>query len=95
VPVLGGRPLPLALRPGDIVTTVAAVEERTGLSVVLRTGTGKDGPVLTESGEVLADLLVPDGTAVTTELDARIRSAEGVADTGYFAPDPGRQVVDG
>ena len=74
---------------------MAAVEERTGLSVVLRTGPGKDGPVLTESGEVLADLVVPDGTAVTAELDARIRSADGVADTGYFAPDPGRQVVAG
>jgi ribose 5-phosphate isomerase A len=95
VAVLGGCPLPLALRPTGIFATVAAVEGRTGLEVVLRTGSGKDGPVLTESGEVLADLVVPDGTVMTAELDARIRSSDGVADTGYFAPSPTREVVTG
>ncbi len=95
VSVLGGCPLPLALRPAGIFETVAAIEERTGMTVALRSGSGKDGPVLTESGEVLADLRVPDGSAVTAELDGLIRSADGVADTGYFAPGPGREVLGG
>ncbi len=95
VPVLGSCPLPLALRPAGIFATVAAVEERTGMAVGLRTGTGKDGPVLSESGDVLADLLVPHGSAITAELDASVRSADGVVETGYFAPSPRRQVVGG
>ncbi len=95
VAVLGGAPLPLALRPRGIFATVAAIGERTGLTTVLRSGSGKDGPVLTESGEVLGDLVIPDGVAVTAELDALVRSVDGVRATGYFAPDPRREVIGG
>jgi ribose 5-phosphate isomerase len=63
--------------------------------VALRTGTGKDGPVLTESGGVLADLLVPSGVVVTDGLDRQTRSVPGVMDTGYFAPSPKREFVAG
>jgi len=62
---------------------------------VLRAGTGKDGPVLTESGGVLADLLVPGDVVVTDGLDGSIRAVAGVMDTGYFAPSAKRQFVGG
>ena len=59
------------LRPAGIFGCVEAVESIGAGPVVLRAGTGKDGPVLTESGGVLADLLVPGDVVVTEELDRR------------------------
>jgi len=95
VPQLGGCPLPLVLRPADIFACVEAVEGVGAGPVVLRAGTGKDGPVLTESGGVLADLLVPGDVVVTDGLDRSIRAVPGVMDTGYFAPSAKRQFVEG
>jgi ribose 5-phosphate isomerase A len=90
---LGGCPLPLVLRPEGIFGCVDAVESFGVGTVAVRAGTGKDGPVLTESGGVLADLIVPSGVVVTAGLDGRIRSVSGVMDTGYFAPSPKREFV--
>ena len=95
VPRLGGCPLPLVLRPEGIFECVRALESIGVGPVALRTGTGKDGPVLTESGGVLADLLVPSGVVVTDGLDRQTRSVPGVMDTGYFAPSPKREFVAG
>ena len=92
---LGGCPLPLELRPSGIFATVDSVEAATSAPVVLRTGSGKDGPVITESGGILADLMVPPGTAITAALDARIRAVAGVRDTGYFAPSAKRELITG
>ena len=95
VEVLGGGPLPLELRPTGIFETVNALETVAGAPVVLRSGSGKDGPVLTESGFVLADLLVPAGLAIDSEFDARIRDVPGVGETGYFAPSARRTLITG
>ena len=92
VPRLGGCPLPMVLGPAGIFACVDAVESIGAGPVVLRAGTGKDGPVLTESGGVLADLLVPADTVVTDALDASIRAVPGVMDTGYFPPSGKRRV---
>ena len=51
--------------------------------------------MLTESGGVLADLLVPGDVVVTDGLDGSIRAVAGVMDTGYFAPSAKRQFVGG
>ena len=93
VEVLGGCPLPLELSPAGIFATVDFVEAAASAPVVLRSGSGKDGPVITESGGILADLMVPSGTAITGALDARIREVAGVRDTGYFAPSPKRELI--
>jgi len=92
---LGGCPLPLVLAPAGIFGCVREVESIGAGPVVLRAGTGKDGPVLTESGGVLADLLVPGDVVVTDGLDGSIRAVAGVMDTGYFAPSAKRQFVGG
>jgi ribose 5-phosphate isomerase A len=92
---LGGCPLPLVLRPGEIFETVDGIEALGVGSVTLRSGSGKDGPVLTESGGILADLEVSEGVPVTGRLDARLRAVPGVLDTGYFPPSPKRQFVHG
>jgi len=92
---LGGCALPLVFRPASIFAAAGAVDALGAGAVALRPGTGKDGPVLTESGGVLADLYVPDGVVVTAELDARLRAVDGVMDTGYFAPSDAREFVHG
>ena len=95
VPALGGCPVPLELDPSRLFATVRAVESAAGVPVDLRHGTGKDGPVITESGGVLADLVVPHGMVMTADLDAEVRRAAGVRDTGYFAPSPKRTLIEG
>lgn len=92
---LGGCPLPLELSPSGIFATVDSVEAAASAAVVLRSGSGKDGPVITESGGILVDLMVPSGMAITAALDARIRAVAGVRDTGYFAPSAKRELITG
>ena len=92
---LGGCPLPLVMLPSRIFDTVDGIEALGAGLVVLRTGTGKDGPVLTESGGILADLHVTEGATITDGLDARLRAVSGVLDTGYFPPSSKRQFVEG
>lgn len=94
VAILGGRPLPLDLDPSGIFETVRAVERLSDAPISVRTSSGKDGPVLSESGGVLADLEIPEGVAVTAELDERLRAVPGVRDTGYFAPSSKRTFVE-
>ena len=92
---LGGCPLPLALLPARIFETVDGIEALGVGKVTLRSGSGKDGPVLTESGDILADLDLTEGEPVSGEFDARLRAVSGVVDTGYFAPSSKRQFVEG
>jgi ribose 5-phosphate isomerase A len=95
VGALGGCPLPLVLRPDEIFETVDGIEALGVGMVALRSGSGKDGPVLAESGGILADLEVAEGETVTGGLDARLRSVSGVLDTGYFPASPKRRFVEG
>jgi ribose 5-phosphate isomerase A len=92
---LGGCPLPLVLLPSRIFDTVEGIEALGVGPVALRTGGGKDGPVLAESGGVLADLAVAKGEPVTDGLDLRLRAVAGVLDTGYFPPSSKRRFVEG
>ena len=92
---LGGRPLPLDLDPSGIFETVRAVEKLSDALISVRTGSGKDGPVLSESGGVLADLEIPEGGPISAELDQRLRAVPGVRDTGYFMPSSKRTFVEG
>ncbi len=82
------------LDPSGIFETVRAVERLSDAPISVRTSSGKDGPVLSESGGVLADLEIPEGVAVTAELDERLRAVPGVRDTGYFAPSSKRTFVE-
>ena len=90
---LGGCPLPLVLLPSQIFETVDGIEALGVGPVALRSGSGKDGPVLAESGGILADLEVTEGEPVTDGLDARLRAVSGVLETGYFPPSPKRRFV--
>jgi ribose 5-phosphate isomerase A len=76
-----GFPLPVEVHP-DAVSLVAAFVQRHGAhDAVLRIGSGKDGPVITELGCLLLDVQfdeIPHG------IHAELKQIPGVIETGLF-----------
>jgi ribose 5-phosphate isomerase A len=79
---LGTRfPMPVEVHPNAVEPVVARLQELGCREVELRTGDGKDGPVITETGFVLLDAHfdeIPNG------LDAKVNTIPGVLETGLF-----------
>ena len=79
---LGTRfPLPVEVHPSAVEHVAARLQEEGCQDVSIRTGTGKDGPVITESGFLVLDAQfaeIPHG------LHARIKGLPGVLETGLF-----------
>lgn len=76
-----GFPVPIEVHPNAVEPVAARLPELGCRSVALRTGAGKDGPVITESGFVLLDAWfdeIPAGTA------AAVKAIPGVLETGLF-----------
>ncbi len=82
VPALGRNfPLPVEVHR-DGVTLAARELTRLGASdVSLRVGSGKDGPVFTESGNLLLDARFPE---LAPGLGTEIKALPGVIETGLF-----------
>jgi ribose 5-phosphate isomerase A len=83
VRVLGEMfPAPVEIDP---VFAVSAIETLTAMEfdeVAIRTGGGKDGPVITEKGNIIADVVYREG--FTETIAREIADIEGVFDTGLF-----------
>jgi ribose 5-phosphate isomerase A len=80
---LGTRhPVPIEIDPAG-VSLVRFVLERdfSVVSVVLRSGTGKDGPVVTERGNLLFDVVFSE---IGPDLDEALIRIPGVVETGLF-----------
>ncbi|HMS25735.1 MAG TPA: ribose 5-phosphate isomerase A [Acidimicrobiia bacterium] len=83
VALLGEKfPAPVEIEPVFAIDAMAALGSMGFDSVSLRTGQGKDGPVITESGNIIADVIYRDG--FTNEVAEKISKIEGVVDTGLF-----------
>lgn len=83
VQVLGEKfPAPVELEPVHVVEAMAELSAMGFDSVSLRTSEGKDGPVVTESGNVIADIIYRAG--FTAEITQKISEVDGVFDTGLF-----------
>jgi len=83
VVVLGEKfPAPVEVNPASAVETIAQLQSFGFDSVAIRTGQGKDGPVITESGNIIADVFYRDG--FDNELAEKITQTHGVFDTGLF-----------
>ncbi len=79
---LGERfPIPVEVVPLALPVVVEALTELGAVETEIRTGTGKDGPVITESGNVLLDCRF---TEVGPDLEARIKAITGVVESGLF-----------
>ena len=83
VSVLGEKfPAPVEINPINAVEVMKELSSMGFDEVALRTGQGKDGPIITEAGNVIADIIFRPGFDM--ELASKISSIEGVVDTGLF-----------
>jgi ribose 5-phosphate isomerase A len=80
---LGSRfPVPVEIDPAAISLVRYILErEFSPVSIVLRTGTGKDGPVVTERGNLLFDVVFSE---IGPDLDFALIKIPGVIETGLF-----------
>jgi ribose 5-phosphate isomerase A len=76
------QPVPVEIFPSATAVTTAKIREIGG-KPVLRTGTGKVGPVVTDNGNFILDVTV-DQINNPDELDTKLRSIPGVVETGLF-----------
>lgn len=70
--------LPFALRP------VQRSVEALGARVVLRKGSGKDGPVVSDHGNLVADVYFNDGVPDPEALGRRLDAIPGLVEHGLF-----------
>ena len=79
---LGTRfPLPVEVHPNAVEHVAARLQEEGSQDVSIRTGTGKDGPVITESGFLVLDA---EFAEIPFGLHDRIKAVPGVLETGLF-----------
>jgi ribose 5-phosphate isomerase A len=76
-------PVPVEVLP-MAATPVARTLESLGASPALRTGTEKDGPVVTDQGLWILDAAFPDGITDPTAVNRTLGMRPGVLDHGLF-----------
>jgi len=77
-----GQPLPLEVLPFALGSVLRGIEEL-GSKAVVRKGSGKLGPVVTDNGNFIVDAdfgAIPDPRG----LDAELKAVPGVLETGLF-----------
>lgn len=83
---LGSRfPLPVEVHPDAVGAVAAFVQGRGCTDARLRTGTGKDGPVITELGCLILDVSFEE---IPRGLNAELKRIPGVIETGLFEDYP-------
>ena len=89
---LGSRfPIPVEVLPEAIYPVKKALYDLGATEVLLRkAGTSKDGPVLTEHGNVLLDARFPN---IEDRLEKDIKGIVGVVDSGLFALYPQIEII--
>jgi ribose 5-phosphate isomerase A len=86
VPRLGTRfPVPVEVLPAAAALVEARLKSL-GAAVTLRPAGGKDGPVITDNGNLVFDAVFPAGTdgADWDRIDAALDGQPGVAEHGLF-----------
>lgn len=79
---LGERfPVPVEVIPAALPTLAGPLAELGAVEMKLRTGSGKDGPVITESGNLLVDCRFD---RIDPGLEAGIKRITGVVESGLF-----------
>ncbi|MGI8713485.1 MAG: ribose 5-phosphate isomerase A [Solirubrobacteraceae bacterium] len=74
-------PMPVEVHPNAVELVAARLRELGCREVTLRTGAGKDGPVITESGFMLLDAHFDE---IPIGLHAQVKAVPGVLETGLF-----------
>jgi len=76
------HPVPVEVLPSAAVIAMSKIRKLGG-KPVLRVGTGKVGPVVTDNGNFILDVLMKK-IENPEELDLKLRSIPGVVETGLF-----------
>jgi ribose 5-phosphate isomerase A len=76
-----GCGIPVEVVPEAIVLAEEGLKSLGAQEVVIRVGTGKHGPVITERGNIILDATFAD---VPERLETDIKSIIGVVDSGLF-----------
>ncbi len=74
-------PIPIEVNPEAINLVRQALYEMGAESVTLRLAKGKDGPVVTEDGNVILDTVIRN---VDETYEKKLKSIVGVVETGLF-----------
>ena len=79
---LGSKfPVPVEVVPRALPVVVPELESLGAVELQIRTGSGKDGPVLTELGNVIVDCRFDE---IAGGLEVAIKSTTGVVESGLF-----------
>ncbi len=78
---IGASPVPVEVFPDALHNTVKELEALEPASITLRLATAKDGPIITQSGNLILDCAFPH---VEEGLERAIKSIPGVIESGLF-----------
>lgn len=76
-----GCPIPVEVVPESLSLVDDALKSLGAREAIVRVGTGKHGPVITERGNIIIDATFP---VVTERLEGDIKALVGVVDSGLF-----------
>ncbi|MEM1557788.1 MAG: ribose 5-phosphate isomerase A [Thermoproteota archaeon] len=78
-----GFPIPVEVPPDFVILIKKRLEKALGVNVKIRTGSGKVGPVITDLGNAIIDVPLPENYSLE-QLDNFLRSIPGVLENGIF-----------
>lgn len=74
-------PVPIEVFPAALLHVEAELEKLGVNELILRPAKGKDGPVITENGNLIVDARFPD---IGDDLELKIKAITGVIESGLF-----------
>ncbi len=75
------NPIPVECFPDSINYVKQEIIKLGAKNLKIRTGDGKDGPIITENGNFILDVIFDD---ITDDLELKLKSIVGVIETGLF-----------
>ena len=75
------HPIPVECFPDSINYVEQEIIKLGAKSLKIRTGYGKDGPIITENGNFILDVAFDD---IADDLELKLKSIVGVIETGLF-----------
>ena len=76
-----GCPVPVEVVPEGLILATDGLKALGATEIVMRTGSGKHGPVITERGNIILDAVLP---SISASSERDIKSIPGVVDSGLF-----------
>lgn len=77
-----GCPVPVEVIPEGLVLAQDGLRSLGAKEIVVRTGSGKHGPVITERGNIILDVAFSE---IDKDTESRIKMISGVVDSGLFS----------